>query len=190
MQTAEHSLDPEAVIREFQQPLLGYLRRYVGNPTVAEDLLQETWMRMTRGLEGFAGHSSIKTWLFTIASRVAADYLRRPVNKVRLVDLDEAGEIIDPAQEIGDKVIADEMSDCVREVIDSLPDAYRSTLLLHDLQDFSLEQTAEIAGSTPGATKIRLHRARQRLKAALDRECDFYHSRQGVFRCDRKSDDE
>lgn len=116
--------------------------------------------------------------------------MRRPVNKVQLVDLDEAGDIVDQAQEIGDKVIADEMSDCVRKVIDSLPDAYRSTLLLHDLQDFSLEQTAEIAGSTPGATKIRLHRARQRLRAALDQQCDFYHSRQGVFRCDRKPDEQ
>ena len=186
MRTAEQTIDPEAVVREFQQPLLGYLRRYVGNPAVADDLLQETWMRMARGLDSFAGHSSVKTWLFAIASHVAADYVRRPVNKLQLVNLDEAEDIIDPAQEIGDKVIADEMSDCVRGVIDILPDAYRSTLLLHDLQGFSLDQTAEIAGSALGATKIRLHRARHRLRAALDQQCDFYHSRQGAFRCDRK----
>lgn len=150
MQAAEQSLGPDAIIREFQQPLLGYLKRYFGNQAEAEDLLQETWMRMTRGLDGFADHSSIKTRLFAIASRVAADYLRRPMNKVQLVELGEADDVVDPEWEIGDKVIADEMSACVRQIVDSLSDAYRSTLLLHDLQDFSLEQTAEIAGKRPG----------------------------------------
>lgn len=190
MRAVERPHDTERMVREYGPSLLAYLRRYIGDPTAAEDLLQETWIRMSRGLDGFAGHSSVKTWLFAIASRVAADHLRRSKNRLRVVDLDEAVEVSDPAPEIGDRLMAEETSTCVRQVIDSLPDAYRSTLLLHDLQDLSLEQTAEASGSTPGATKIRLHRARQRLKAALDRQCDFYEGAEGALRCDRRPADD
>ena len=190
MPTTKTPHTPEAIIRDYREAVLSFLRRYVGNPAVAEDLLQETWLRMTRGLDGFAGNSSIKTWLFAIASRVAADYLRSPANRAQVVDIQDAWEIEDPQLEIGEKIMAEDMSACVRQVIDSLPDAYRTTLLLHDLQDFSLEQTAEVTGSTPGATKIRLHRARQRLRAALDLQCSFSHSQLGVFQCDRKAPDD
>jgi RNA polymerase sigma-70 factor (ECF subfamily) len=177
----------EAVVQEVSQPLLRYLERYVGNRAIAEDLQQETLVRVARGLPSFAGRSSIKTWAFSIASRVAADYFRHPDRRAHIVELDEAVDAIDPGREINRRVIEDEMNRCVRQVIDSLPDAYRAALILHDLEELSVEQTAEICECSVATAKIRIHRARLRLKEALKKECAFYLDREGVYRCDRKT---
>lgn len=176
----------EGLARELAQPIMRYLERYVGNRAVAEDLWQETLVRMHKGLSAFAGRSSIKTWAFSIASRVAADHLRRPGRKTRIVELNEAAEPIDPDRAIDERLVVDEMNGCVRQVIDTLPDAYRAALVLHDLEGLSAEQIAEICDCSVATAKIRIHRARLRLKAALNEQCEFYRDPQSVFRCDRK----
>ena len=175
----------DAIARELAQPLLRYLERYVGNPALAEDLRQETLIRMTRGLAGFSGRSSLKTWAFAIASRVAADYFRPAERRLPIVELEEAGEIAAADEDSGERLIADEMNRCVREVIDSLPDPYRAALILHDLEDLTAEQVAEICDCSLATAKIRIHRARARLREALGRRCAFYRDAEGVFRCDR-----
>ena len=177
----------EDVARELAQPILRYLERYVGDRVVAEDLWQETQLRMNKGLSSFAGRSSIKTWAFSIASRVAADYFRHPGRKTRIVELNEVAELIDPDRAIEERMVVHEMNECVRQVIDSLPDAYRSALILHDLEGLSAEQTAEICECSVAAAKIRVHRARLRLKEALKEQCEFYRDPDSVFRCDRKA---
>jgi RNA polymerase sigma-70 factor (ECF subfamily) len=182
---AEASVD--AVLAEVARPVLRYLERYVGDRAIAEDLQQETLVRIAKGLPAFAGRSSLKTWAFAIASRVAADYFRHPDRQARIVDLDEAGEVADPEPEINGRLIEDEMSRCVRQVIDSLPDAYRSALILHDLEGLSAEQVAQACDCTVANAKIRIHRARNRLKEALDKACSFYRDGEGVYRCDRKA---
>lgn len=172
---------------EVAPPIMRYLERYVGDRTVAEDLWQETLIRMHKGLPTFAGRSSIKTWAFAIASRVAADYFRHPGRNARIVDLDEARELTDSDREIGERLVIDEMNKCVRQVIDSLPDEYRAALILHDLEGLSAEQTAEICESSVASAKIRIHRARLRLKEALKAQCEFYRDPDNVFRCERKA---
>ena len=154
---------------------------------MAEDMLQETLMRMNKGWSSFAGRSSIKTWAFSIASRVAADHFRQSGRKTRIVELDEIAELADPDRAIDERLIVDEMNQCVRQVIASLPDAYRSALILHDLEGLTAEQTAEIGGCSLSTAKIRIHRARTRLKAALKEQCEFYRDTESVFRCDRKA---
>ncbi|HEY0788493.1 MAG TPA: RNA polymerase sigma factor, partial [Thermoanaerobaculia bacterium] len=66
------------VADELSAPLLRYLARYVGDRQVAEDLLQETRLRIARGLPGFEQRSTLTTWAFSIATRVAADHYRQP----------------------------------------------------------------------------------------------------------------
>jgi RNA polymerase sigma-70 factor (ECF subfamily) len=172
---------------EISQPLLRYLERYVGDRSVAEDLSQETLLRMSDGLTSFHGRSTIKTWAFSIANRVAADYLRHPDRRMRLVDLDEVAEPIDPERAIDERMVIDEMNDCMRSVIDSLPDSYRAALILHDLEGLSAEQAAEICACSVATAKIRIHRARLRLKDALTQQCLFYRDQDSVFRCDHKA---
>jgi RNA polymerase sigma-70 factor (ECF subfamily) len=177
----------DGLVRELEQPILRYLERHVGDRAVAEDLWQETLVRMTKGLPSFAGRSSIKTWAFSIASRVAADYFRHPGRKTRIVELDEAAELVDSDRAIDERLVVDEMNACVRKVIDGLPDAYREALILHDLEGLSAEQTAEVCDCSVASAKIRIHRARQRLREALKEVCEFYRDPDSVLRCDRKA---
>jgi RNA polymerase sigma-70 factor (ECF subfamily) len=174
----------EDVAEELSGPLRRYLERLVGNRATADDLLQETLLKIARALPGFEGRSSVKTWAFTIATRVATDHFRRPQNRARMVEIDETVPVL--GEETDQKIVVDEMSSCVREVIDSLPEDYRAALVLHDLEGQTAAQVAEIAGCSLAAAKIRIHRARRRLKQALDDECRFYRDEENVFRCDRK----
>jgi RNA polymerase sigma-70 factor (ECF subfamily) len=187
MNDAEKPLSVEEVARELAQPMMRYLARYVGDQTVAEDLWQETLIRMHRGSSSFEGRSSIKTWAFSIATRVAADCLRRPGSNAGVVGLTEVAEPVDLDRAIDEQVFIDEMNQCVRDVIGSLPEDYRSALILHDLEGFTAKQVAEVCDCSVASAKMRIHRARLCLKDALSEECTFYHDADCVLRCESKT---
>lgn len=174
----------EDVAEELSEPLRRYLQRLVGNPATADDLLQDTLLKIARALPTFEGRSSVKTWAFTIATRVATDHFRRPQNRAQMVDIDETSPV-DHA-ETEQKLVIDEMSSCVREVIDTLPEDYRTAVVLHDLEGQTAAKVAEIVGCSLATAKIRIHRGRRRLQQALNNECSFYRDEDNVFRCDRK----
>ena len=174
-----------ALARELTPALLRYLQRYAGDRAVAEDLLQETLVRIERGLPGFAERASLKTWAFSIATRVAADHFRKPENRARIVAMEEAPQAPDDALSLEDQLVIDEMNACIRGVIDSLPEDYRAALILRDLEGLSERQTAEGCGTSLAVAKIRIHRARDRLRRALRESCDFYHHGDAL-RCERK----
>ena len=176
----------EDVAQELSDPLRRYLERLVGNRATADDLLQETLLKIARALPEFEGRSSVKTWAFTIATRVATDHFRRPQNRALMVDIDETSHVDDAETE--QRLVIDEMSSCVREVIESLPEDYRTAVVLHDLEGQTAAQVAEIVGCSIANAKIRIHRGRRRLQQALNNECRFYRDEENVFRCDRKMD--
>jgi RNA polymerase sigma-70 factor (ECF subfamily) len=176
----------EDVAETLSGPLQRYLERMVGNRATADDLLQETLLRIARGLPDFEGRSSVKTWAFSIATRIATDHFRRPVTRARIVDVDHAQELPVSEDLVEGRLVIDEMNSCVREVIESLPEDYRAALVLHDLEGLTAAATAEACGCSLATAKIRIHRARSRLKKALQSECDFYRDEEDVFRCDRK----
>lgn len=176
----------EDVVEELSGPLRRYLERLAGNRATADDLLQDTLLKIARALPGFEGRSSVKTWAFTIATRVATDHFRRPQSRAQMVEIDESGPTQVTDAEVDQRLVIDEMNSCVREVIDSLPEDYRTALVLHDLEGQTAAQVAEIAGCSLATAKIRIHRARGRLKQALNQECSFYRDEENVFRCDRK----
>jgi RNA polymerase sigma-70 factor, ECF subfamily len=177
----------EQIAAELSPLLRRYLGRYVGDSATADDLLQETLIRMARGLPEFAGRASMKTWAFAIATRVAADHFRRPDRRHRIVEMSEAAEVADTESMADDRIVVDEMNACIRQVVDSLPEHYRAALVLHDLEALTAQQIAEISGCSVATAKIRIHRARARLKDALQQQCDFYRDRESAFRCDRRS---
>lgn len=180
----------EDVAQTLSGPLQRYLVRMVGNRATADDLLQETLLRIARGLTNFEGRSSVKTWAFSIATRVAADHFRRPQTRAQIVDVDEAQDLSDSELDVDDQIVIDEMNSCVREVIDSLPEDYRAALVLHDLEGLTAAGTAEATGCSVATAKIRIHRARARLRKALQAECEFYRDEENVLRCDRKSSED
>jgi RNA polymerase sigma-70 factor (ECF subfamily) len=84
--------------------------------------------------------------------------------------------------------VLDQMNECIRQEIDALPADYRAAMILHDLEGLTAVQTARILDCTLATAKIRIHRARQRLKQYLKRDCEFYRDDDQVLRCDRKTD--
>ncbi len=93
----DHESSPvvfEDVAEELSGPLQRYLERLVGIRATADDLLQDTLLKIARALPGFEGRSSVKTWAFTIATRVATDHFRRPQNRAKLVDIDETTHVL------------------------------------------------------------------------------------------------
>jgi RNA polymerase sigma-70 factor, ECF subfamily len=158
--------DPEAfaelVDRTYRQ-VFTLAFRLVGDRHEAEDVAQESYLRVHRSLGSFRGDSSFRTWLLRIVANTAMTHLRR---RGRFGDLaDEADEIVrlaDPSSREGE-LDADEL----REALASLPDAQRVVLLMKDAYGFSCREIAAEMGITEGAVKVRLHRARRRLKDAL-----------------------
>lgn len=179
----------ETVASELLAPLSRYLRRYAGDRPIADDLLQTTMIRVLRGLPAFEGRANLTTWAFAIATRVAVDHFRHPEHRRDIVDIFDLGdgeEPVDGDRLAEEKLVIGEMNACVREVIDSLPEDYRAALVLHDLEEMSVRQVAEVCGITIATAKVRIHRARNRLREALRTQCAFYRDEDDVFRCDRK----
>lgn len=190
MPLLESSEDFSKIAVELSPLLLRYLSHMVGDLT-AKDLLQETLIRMAKGLAKFEQRSSFKTWSYAIASRVAADYFRSPENNLDVVDIDDVDsadvDSADVDRPIDEHMIVTEMSTCVRHVIGTLPVDYRMPLILHDLEGMSTEQVAVVCSCTLATAKIRIHRARSRLKKILEQNCVLENDDDGVLRCDKKT---
>ncbi|MEM7465503.1 MAG: RNA polymerase sigma factor [Pseudomonadota bacterium] len=166
--------------------IASFLRRYCGDEELAEDLAQDTLLRVTRSLPQFNGRSSVKTWALSIANRVAIDHNRKARRTALQDGLEKNMEMIDIASATEQRVIIDEMNDCVREVIFTLPEIYRSALLLRDLEGLSVLEIADICDCSLATAKIRIHRARKRLQKALVSTCEFYSDRDDILRADRR----
>jgi RNA polymerase sigma-70 factor (ECF subfamily) len=161
----------------------------------AEDTAQEVFTKVSRGLDSFKGQSRLSTWIYRIATNTAIDKLRTPAYKhatghTSLEDnpgVENTTSTITPTDTPTDqKVIRKEMSECVREYVDRLPPDYQTVLVLSELEGFKNREIADILQITLENVKVRLHRARARLKQELDDGCDFYHSQDGTLACDRK----
>ena len=171
---------------ESQSKSLIEAARYVTEANVSSKLalLQETLMRIARGLPDFDGRSSLKTWSFTIATRVAMDHFRKLGAKPATEEFPATEPPADqPSPD--ERLALDQMNTCVREVIAGLPAEYRAAILLYDIGELSARETAACDCSEATA-KIRIHRARAKLREALGKECDFYHSEDNVLRCHRR----
>ena len=182
------------VYNEYYSKIIQYLSRVVG-PNDAEDLAQEIFNNISRNLGGFKGKSTLSTWIYRIATNGAIDRLRsasyrRASMNMSLNDANELG--IDStgrpsvASAVDQVVIQKEMSECVTEFIDKLPLNYKIVLILSEIKGLSNQEIADILEISIENVKIRLHRARAKLKAALKDGCDFYYNEQNTLACDRK----
>lgn len=186
----------QQIYEEYSARILRYLSRMVGE-TNAEDLTQDVFVKVGLALGDFRGDSQLHTWIYKIATNTALDWLRRSSTrkeKNESIQMDSSrpdGENhhtctpID-AIEGEQRFIRQEMNGCIRSVIDTLPEAYRSVLILSELEGIQDSEIAEILGISLQAAKIKLHRARARLKKELEKTCVFYRDERNEFACDRK----
>jgi len=187
-------IDFSQIYEEFHPKILHYLSRLTGQQE-AEDIVQEVFEKASRGLKNFKGESKLSTWLYRIATNTAIDRMRSSSFR-RLSEhtsLDEDTETEDrnvwsghTKTHIDQTVIRKEMGECIREFIDRLPSDYKTVILLSELEGFKNKEIADILEISLDAVKIRLHRARARLKKELDDGCTFYYNEQDILACDRK----
>jgi RNA polymerase sigma-70 factor (ECF subfamily) len=183
-------LDLGQVVLEHRSRIYRYVLGMARDPDVAEDLTQETFLRALRGRGSLRDRAALVPWLYRLATNVFIDWVRAEGRR-RLAyaggkdtDGDLVGEIPDPAARIDRRVEQSEMSECVQDFVDDLPDDFRSVILLHDAHGLSNPEIAEMLGLTLATTKIRIHRARLRLRQALEVGCEFEPDDRGVTVCD------
>jgi RNA polymerase sigma-70 factor (ECF subfamily) len=154
------------------------LLRYPVTDEDRRDLLQATLMRVVQRVSSFRGDSSFSTWLFRVTANEALMMMRsQRRHRARLVeglDLEELGNL--PAandrveEQRGDASAAGNQRDArMQQALDELPDGYRDVVALHYHQDLGLHEIAARLATTESAVRSRLHRARSRLRAILER---------------------
>ena len=166
------------LVHENAGRLLAVARRLLRSEEDARDALQDAFLQAFRAIGRFQGESRLSTWLHRIVINACLMKLRTQ----RRHPEDDIEQYLPKFKEDGHQVTRSmpwcetpeslaeraELCTLVREAIDMLPDSHRVVLLLRDIEELSTEEAAEALGITPNALKVRLHRARQALRALLD----------------------
>ena len=163
------------LVERHRNGLVGYLYRMVENHAVAEELAQETFLRAFRSRAGYQPSAKFTTWLYSIGTRLALNWLRDNRLSRRHEPLDAPGENGRPYQYADPRPLADsrlmrqDLVRTVRRALAELPDRQRSVVLMHKYQDMSYEEIAAALGVTVQAVKSLLFRAHSALRQKLGR---------------------
>jgi len=186
------------IYKEFYHPIARYLSRLVC-PCEAEELAQETFLKVSRHLHEFNGRSSLSTWIYRIATNTATDRLRTPEfrQQMQTVPLQDSPDAV-LAQELHkvwqkkfpvdahEMAVKQEMCECIREFAESLPTEYKIILMLKDVDGMKNREISEILDLSLDVVKIRLHRARAAFRKKLQQGCEFYYTPDNELACHRK----
>ena len=170
--------DREQLVRENIGWMLALAQRLMGERALAEDAVQDAYMDAFRGLDKFAGQSSIKTWLRRITINSCLMKLRRmkrlaetPIDEF-MPEFDAFNCLVEPRwnhlASVEDVMQNADLRNTVQQGIARLPDAYRIVLELRDIEGFDTAEVSEMLDLTESNVKVRLHRARAALKKILE----------------------
>lgn len=159
------------IIRAYKDGLILYLNGYVHDISLAEELTEETFVKLVLKRPRFSGDSAFKTWLYTIARHVAIDYLRR---KKQNVSTEDCKELVDEQADLERTFLQQEQKLQLYEAIEQLKPEYRQVLWLYYFADFSHKQIARILGKSTHNVEMLASRARQALKTILNKEGFVY----------------
>lgn len=181
----------EELVDKHHAALVRFARLYVSTQEQAEDVAQETWMGVLRGLERFEGRASLKTWIFRIAANRAQTKGKREARSIPFAALAsaEAGEEdgfqvdrFDNPDRPGfwsslpsnwdeqpeGSLLSDETFRIIREAIDTLPPMQATVITLRDLQQWASAEVREALDITEANQRVLLHRARTKVRAAIE----------------------
>jgi RNA polymerase sigma-70 factor, ECF subfamily len=178
-----------AVMRMYGRGMLRVAEMYVSSRAVAEDVVQEAWIGVLRGIGRFEGRSSLKTWLYRIVANTAKT---RGVRESRSVPFSSLGDgddegTVDPDRFLGSgerfpghwavppqawapegRLLADETLEVVERAIEKLPPAQRAVITMRDVQGFTSEEVCNALDLTETNQRVLLHRARAKVRGALE----------------------
>jgi RNA polymerase sigma-70 factor (ECF subfamily) len=179
-----------ALVDAYSPGLLRMARMYVRDRAVAEEVVQETWIGVLRGIERFEGRSSLKTWIYRILMNNAKT---RAVREARSIPFSAAAAADEPSVDpdrfldsdhqagggwrLGpsewalpeDELLQGETVQVILDAIDQLPDAQKAVITLRDIEGFPPEEVAAQLEISDGNQRVLLHRARSKVRAAIER---------------------
>ncbi len=178
------------LIARYHQPIFSLLARTVQNRADAADLTQEVFVKVFRGIRGFHGESSLRTWIYRIALREASNqrrwWARHKQQEVPIEQEITEGDapvrlkemLVDPSESPYDLAVHEETRARVEAALAKVPEPFRTTLILRDIEGFVYEEVAEMQGVNLGTVKSRLVRGRAWLKGLLkaDKQATLAHA--------------
>lgn len=161
-----------SLVERYQDRVFRLLGRYCRDQVECEDLAQDVFLKVFRKLHTFQGDSQFFTWLYRIAVNAATDHLSKASSRrLRLVEddasLDTGGDRDE--QSPAAPLMTAELAAVTRSIVDSLPEKFRTILVLREFEDLSYTEIAAVLQIQLGTVESRLFRARQRFKKALER---------------------
>jgi RNA polymerase sigma-70 factor (ECF subfamily) len=157
----------DALARAYRGRLLGICFRYTGNREDADDVVQDVLLRAYRGLPGFRGDASFRTWLYRIAVNACLNWTAG--RRWREAPVSELPVLVDPAPTPAERLAEIEEETAVRRAIAGLPDRQRITLVLRVYEDLSHKEIAEAMGCSVGTVKANFFFALKNLRKRFER---------------------
>jgi len=151
---------------------------------VAEDLLQETFVKVQKNLTQLNDSQKTSSWIFRIAFNICQDHFRNSNRKVQHENSFQLAEIFPHPLSSHNLLEQQEMSRCVQEQTKLLPESLRTPLLMFDMMGFSHREIADILDISLENTKVRLHRARKQLKVILKNKCHLEIDERNILVCE------
>ena len=157
-----------ALFKRYQLPLYTYVFELTHHEQASLDIVQESFINAVRHIDSLHQNDKFGSWLFGIAHQKCAQHWRRqrPDN----IPLDEQDDLADAADDPAEILISKEQEAAFMKILDQLSPPHRAVLLLHLVEDFSIDEIAAITGARPGTVKSRLHYARDALRKLLTGE--------------------
>lgn len=189
----QHQLTEE--FERIRPQLKAYILRMTASVADTDDIVQDTWLKAHNNLHSFQGHSSLKTWLFAIASNLAKDNLKGKKRWVENVtDIAKEAALRNQAffaeamnirhsSPQGNFEIKEHISFCFTCISKSLPLEQQVALLLKEVCEFKVREVAEIMGTSEAMAKYNLHVGRQRMMDIFDRRCALINKEGTCHQC-------
>jgi len=162
------------LVRLHGSKIYGVAMSYMHDERASQEVMQDALINIWQKIGSFEGRSAFTSWIYRVTANVALMALRRQRRQARDVSLDATHEDDAPAWEATDPgplpsaaLLGQELNDRVQAEIERLPEPYRLTFRLRDVEEMSIEEVAALTGASVPAVKTRLHRARLRLRQRL-----------------------
>lgn len=168
---------------QYYQRVWKFILASVKNEAAADDLTQETFIRIQEKIQSVRDPEKISSWIFQIAYHLCQDHFRTLKKSSTQKEIHDGLVNIEEIS-IQKKLEQGEMSLCVQDKLSLLPETQRSIIIFADIMEFSHSEIADILGLTVENVKVRLHRARKKFKAILEKECTFEVDERNVLICE------
>jgi RNA polymerase sigma-70 factor (ECF subfamily) len=156
----------EMLISDYQKPLYFFIRRMLLNHEDTNDVLQDTFVRVFKGVEKFRGESALGTWMHSIAYREALGHIQR---SKRMLKGDWDGSILENVKQLEEDThySGDEMQMRLQAMVAALPEKQRAVFVMKYYEEKKYTEIAEITGTSVGALKASYHHAVEKIKSAI-----------------------